>query len=398
MRLTACLLLLAVAGIGPGAWADEPDALEPDIEFFTKRDCTHCAQAERFLQRLADERPELIIAHQVVDDAAPRARFKALVERGRVAAATTPAFLVRGKLVVGWTSADTTGRMLEDILDDVDVPDQTEAGTGCVVDLSKAAGEDQPECDEVLDRKLDLGVFGEVRPRDLGLPLFTVVLGLVDGFNPCAMWVLLFILSMLVHLKSRKRMFAIAGTFVLVSGLVYFAFMAMWFTFFDVIGTARAIQVVLGGFAIFIGLVHAKDFFAFHKGLSFSIPDAAKPGIYARVNRIITADNMAGALTTVIALAFMVNLVELMCTAGLPAIYANVLAQHDLPRWQYYGYIGMYQVFYMLDDMLMLAIAIVTLSRARLQERAGRWLKLLSGAVMVALGLMLVFKPGWLSW
>jgi len=101
---------------------------------------------------------------------------------------------------------------------------------------------------------------------------------------------------------------------------------------------------------------------------------------------------------SVIVLAFMVNVVELLCTAGLPAIYTNVLAQHDLPRWQYYGYIGLYQVFYMFDDMLMLSIAIITLSRKRLQERAGRWLKLVSGVVMIALGCTLVFKPEWLSW
>ncbi len=101
---------------------------------------------------------------------------------------------------------------------------------------------------------------------------------------------------------------------------------------------------------------------------------------------------------TVIALAFMVNLVELLCTAGLPAIYTNVLAQHDLPQWKYYGYIGIYQLFYMLDDMAMLSIAIFTLSRKRMQESAGRWLKLLSGTVMVLLGFALIFKPEWLSW
>ena len=401
MRWAALTLaaLVWAAAVG-SALADEPDALPPDIEFFTNHKCTHCADAEKFLGALTEERPEVIVrALYPLDDAEARARFKDLVERAKVTAATTPAFLVRGKLIVGWTNRETTGRLIEDILDDIEVADQTTTtGGGCVVDLNKSAEEQEPCGDEVLDQTLDLPFFGEVKPRDLGLPVFTVVLGLVDGFNPCAMWILLFLLSLLVHLKSRRRMFAIAGTFVLVSGIVYFAFMAAWFTFFDVIGKARAIQVTLGIFAVFVGLVHAKDFFAFHKGLTFSIPESAKPGIYARVNRILTAENLTGALATVIALAFMVNVVELLCTAGLPAIYTNVLAQHDLPRWQYYGYIGLYQVFYMFDDMLMLTIAIITLSRKRLQEHAGRWLKLLSGAVMVFLGLALIFKPEWLSW
>ncbi len=401
--LLAFVVLVVALGVlnapMPGARAEEGDALPPDIEFFTNENCRHCEAAAAHLARLQEERPELVVAARyVLQDDAARARFAALVERAGIQAASTPAFLVRGTFIVGWTSPATTGRLLEDILDGVAGVEGRVTGDGCVVDLDRAPGEAQPPCADPRDQTIDLPVFGTVTPRDLGLPLFTAVLGLVDGFNPCAMWVLLFLLSLLVHLKSRGRMFAIAGTFVLVSGIVYFAFMAAWFTFFDVIGKARVIQVILGSVAVFVGAVHTKDFFAFHKGLSFSIPESAKPGIYARVNRILKAENLTGALVTVIVLAFMVNVVELLCTAGLPAIYTNVLAQHDLPRAQYYGYIALYQVFYMFDDMLMLSIAILTLSRTRLQEAGGRWLKLLSGAVMMALGLALIFKPELLSW
>ena len=396
-RVLPLLLLLVLAA--PVAHAEEEGPEPPDVEFFTNRDCRHCAAAAAWLARLQEERPEVVVAtRHVLDDEAARRRFAALVERSGIQAATTPAFLVRERFIVGWRSAETTGRLIEDVLDGLEPSGGSGSGDGCVVHLDGSQDDGDAACVDPRDRTLDLPIVGPVRPRDLGLPLFTVVLGLVDGFNPCAMWVLLFLLSLLVHLRSRGRMFAIAGTFVLVSGIVYFAFMAAWFTFFDVIGKARAIQVVLGCVAVFVGLVHVKDVFAFHKGLSFSIPDAAKPGIYARVNRILKAENMAGAIVAVIVLAFMVNVVELLCTAGLPAIYTNVLAQHELPRLQYYGYIALYQVFYMLDDMLMLAIAIFTLSRARLQETGGRWLKALSGAVMIALGLALVFKPELLSW
>ena len=398
MRRRPLLVLLALAWAALPAAAGE-EGLPPDIEFFTNRDCRHCAAAGAYLEALQQERPELIVvSHYPLDDARARARFEALVAKAGLQAASTPAFLVRDTLLVGWTSPQSTGRLIEDLLDDVAVDPARIAGAGCRVDLGTGNGDSPAPCADAVEQTLDLPVFGTIRPRDIGLPLFTVVVGLVDGFNPCAMWVLLFLLSLLVHLQSRARMFAIAGTFVLVSGLVYFAFMAAWFTFFDVIGKARVIQIALGCVAVFIGAVHAKDFFAFHKGLSFSIPESAKPGIYARVQRVLHAKNLAGALATVIVLAFLVNMVELLCTAGLPAIYTNVLAQHDLPRWQYYGYLGLYQVFYMLDDMLMLTVAVLTLSRARLQERGGRWLKLVSGVVMIALGLALVFRPEWLAW
>jgi hypothetical protein len=252
--------------------------------------------------------------------------------------------------------------------------------------------------DAAADETVDLPWIGRVNARDVGLPLFTIALGLVDGFNPCAMWVLLFLLSLLVNLRSRAKMLAIAGTFVVASGVCYFAFMAAWLTFFDLVGQARLVQVVLGATACFVAAVHVKDFFAFHQGLTLSIPEHRKPGIYARVTAVLRANRLAGAMAGVVVLAFLVNTVELLCTAGLPAVYTSVLVSYDLERWQHYAYLALYQVFYMLDDSVMLVIAIVTLSKRRLQEGGGRWLKLVSGVVVAALGVLLLFRPQWLFW
>ena len=105
------------------------------------------------------------------------------------------------------------------------------------------------------------------------MPLFTVLVGQIDGFNPCAMWVLIFLLSILVNLRDRGRMVAIAGTFVFVSGAAYFAFMAAWLNVFLLIGYLRPVQLLLGSLALFVGSIHVKDFFAFKQGLSLSIPE-----------------------------------------------------------------------------------------------------------------------------
>jgi len=244
---------------------------------------------------------------------------------------------------------------------------------------------------------VELPLIGRVQLEAVGLPLFTVAIGLLDGFNPCAMWVLLFLLSILVGLRSRSRMFLIGGIFVLVSGLVYFAFMAAWLNVFLLIGMSRGIQLALGGIALALGGLNVKDFFAFGAGVSLGIPERAKPGIYARVRRILTAENMAGAIAGVVVLAALVNTVELLCTAGLPALYTQILTLRELPGWAYYGYLALYNVFYMLDDALMLVIAVVTLSHHRLQQREARWLKLVAGCVMVVLGAVLIFQPGVLA-
>lgn len=231
---------------------------------------------------------------------------------------------------------------------------------------------------------------------DAGLPLFTVAIGLLDGFNPCAMWVLLFLLSMLVHVGSRARMAAIGGVFILVSGLVYYAFMAAWLNAFLLLGMARWIQLGLAGIALALGALNVKDFFWLGRGPSLGIPEKVKPGIYARMRTVVNAERLGAALGTVAVLALLVNTVELLCTAGLPALYTRILTMRELSPLAYHAYLALYDVFYMLDDAIMLTVAVLTLSQRRLQAGGARLLKLLSGVVMLALGGMLILEPAWL--
>jgi sterol desaturase/sphingolipid hydroxylase (fatty acid hydroxylase superfamily) len=172
--------------------------------------------------------------------------------------------------------------------------------------------------------------------------------------------------------------------------------MAAWLNVFALVGLLRPVQITLGLLAIFVGSVHVKDFFAFKQGLSFSIPESAKPGIYAKVRRIVQAENLWGAITGACVLAVLVNIIELLCTAGLPALYAEVLAVQQYPTWKNYLYLALYNLAYMFDDSIMVGIVVITLGRRKMQEKHGRWLKLLSGSVILTLGLVMLFCPEWL--
>ncbi len=244
---------------------------------------------------------------------------------------------------------------------------------------------------------VDLPVFGRLRVGDVGLPLFTVAIGLVDGFNPCAMWVLVFLLSILVNLRSRTRIILVAGTFVVISGIAYFAFMAAWMNVFLIVGLLRPIQITLGLLAVIVGAIHIKDFFAFKQGITLSIPESAKPGIYRRVRAIVTAEHLWGALTGAVVLAILVNIIELLCTAGLPALYTEILAIQELPPLMNYLYLGLYILAYMFDDTLLVLAVTLTLGKRRLQESEGKWLKLISGTVIFLLGVVMLFMPDWLQ-
>lgn len=370
---TCLVVLLLVLGSRVSVSAEE---LIPDLEVFVRAGCPHCEAAKVFLGELQRERPDLRIAiHDIAEDSASRQRLATLFADRGMTSIGVPTFLIGPELIVGFHSSDTTGAEIR-----AKLGQPTLGGSAPVV----AEG-------------IKAAWFGELRAQNLGLPLFTVAIGLLDGFNPCAMWVLLFLLSLLVNFQDRRKMAIIAGTFVLVSGLIYFAFMAAWLNVFLLIGISRGIQIVLGGLALFVGAINLKDFFALHRGISLSIPESAKPGLYARVRGILQAESLTGAMVGIVVLAGLVNMIELLCTAGFPALYTQVLSMQQLPTWEYYGYLGLYNLAYIFDDSLMVTIAVATLSRRKLQERAGRWLKLASGAVMFSLGLMLIVKPEWLA-
>jgi len=391
-RIALVVALLLGSMFVPAGLAYSASAASPDITMWGHPECRHCLAAHSYLDELRARRPDLVIVeHDVsVDDGAAN-ELRASTRQAGLQVVGLPSFLVRGRFLVGFDSAEITGPAIEALL----LSDARQ-----VADRHPQSPDSQETrvSDESRDSEIVVPWFGNVSAGRLGLPLFTVVIGLIDGFNPCAMWVLMFLLALLVNVKGRGRMLAIAGTFVLVSGLAYFAFMAAWLNVFQFVGISRAVQIALGCIALVVGAVNIKDFFAFGKGVSFSIPESAKPGIYARVRAIVHAENLPAALLGATILALLVNVIELLCTAGLPALYTQVLVQQGVSPRAHYAYLALYNLAYMFDDSIMVGIAVVTLGQRKLQERAGRWLKLLSGVTIVILGLLLMLWPQALVW
>ncbi len=388
-------------------------------DVYTRSTCPRCRDAKKFLAILQPRWPAIRFRiHEVDSDSLARARWEALC-RATGSVPGLPTIDFAGHVIIGYQGDDVTGKQLEELIErrnqsadlfsqkpkpaalrfvsgppelDLALPDEAteeEMGTEDVVSTNDTSVDSVSE--------IEVAWFGKLRVDELGLPLFTFVIGLVDGFNPCAMWILVFLLSVLVNIKDRRKILLIAGTFVVVSGLAYYAFMAAWLNLFLLIGIARPVQILLGIVALLIGIVNVKDFFAFKKGISLSIPESQKPGLYRRVRKIVEAKYLSVAIGGVVALAVIVNLVELLCTAGLPALYTQVLTLQELPAWQNYAYLALYIAAYMLDDTILLSIVVATLSHRKLQEREGRWLKLLSGVVILLLGITMILFPSWLA-
>jgi glutaredoxin len=373
MKRVAVLALLATLLVSNGVAADTL------VEIYSRPGCPHCAEARHFLDELKSERADFsVLEHDVTSDPDALERLAALSAGAGIQTPGVPTFIIGDSVLVGFDPNATPARI--------------RALLGAGGAPAREGAQAHPQAVQPLT-SVELPLVGRVEVERLGLPLFTVLVGLLDGFNPCAMWVLLFLLAMLVNLKSRSRMALIAGTFVVVSGVVYFAFMAAWLTVFMLIGISQPVRILLAVVAVLVGSINIKDFFTFRRGPSLSIPESAKPGIYRRIREILHAENLAGAVVGIAVLAFLVNLVELLCTAGLPALYTAILTSHQLPPWKYYAYLTLYIGAYVVDDAIMVTIGVVTLGRRKLQERGGRWLKLLSGLVILALGLLLLVRP-----
>ena len=373
--LTGLLLMVLRLFMAPAFGGTAEPA--PHLEVFVRAGCPHCEAAKGFLEELRHARPELrILFHDLDRDSDALARLDGLAQAQALPVVGVPAFYLNGELIVGYQDDQTTGARLLAMLDHSPATPAAEPSAACRPAQSdcRVANPRAAEAESIV-----LPWVGRVSAADLGLPLFTLAIGLLDGFNPCAMWVLLFLLSLLVTLRDRFAMALLAGTFVFVSGLVYFAFMAAWLNLFLLIGLSHTVQAILGLLATGIGVVHVKDFFMFRQGVSFSIPESAKPGLYARIRRIVQAEHRTSAMAGVIVLACLVNFVELLCTSGFPAIYTHVLTAYHLSAWRYYAYLALYNLAYIADDALMVTIAVATLGRRKLEEREGRWLKLISG-------------------
>lgn len=384
------LWLLLAAALGLVATAGAPArAADPNrIELFVREGCPHCGQAEEFMEQLGRERPELtIVVRDVQKEPAALTRLQELVQATGAGVARVPAVYVNGQLILGFSTEASTDKLVRSALAGHHV------ARGAPTDSSSCEAEESLSCaaGPVAPEPFEVSLFGwKVSLDDIGLPAFSIALGLLDGFNPCSMWVLLLMISLLAPLNDRRRMLAIAGTFVLVQGIAYFAMMAAWLNLFLLIGMSRASQIAIGVIAIVAGLINLKDFVAFGRGITLSIPAAAKPRIYHRMAGILRAPTYMAALAGTVVLALLVQVVEFMCTSGFPALFTRILTMRELDTASYYGYMLLYNAAYMLDDVIVLGIGVTLLSRHRLQEKEGRVLKLISGVVMVGLGIYLL--------
>lgn len=245
---------------------------------------------------------------------------------------------------------------------------------------------------------VDTGLFGVVSLKDVSLPIFTIILGAVDGFNPCAMWILIFLITMMFSMHDRKRMWILGLTFIFTSGFVYLCFMVSWLSLASFLNSVTLIRFLIASFAVLFGMVNIYRYIkSLNSDVGCDVTDKKKRlKIMERIKKIVTEKSFLLSILGIVLLAFSVNLIELLCSLGIPVMFTNVLAMNELSTLEYTIYIGLYLLFFLIDDILIFVIAMKTLKIKGISNKYTKYSHLIGGIIMVLLGILMVIKPEWL--
>ena len=246
-----------------------------------------------------------------------------------------------------------------------------------------------------IPKPLNLPFIGEFETASVSLPILTILFGALDGFNPCAMWVLLFLISLLLNMKNRKRMWILGSAFIITSAFVYFLFMVAWLNLLIFLGFLKWVRIVIGLVALASAFYNLKKWYKNRPGCP-AAKNEKRRKIFEKIRSIVGRKQFLLALGGIILLAFAVNLVEVLCSAGLPVVYTQILTLNDIASGQYYLYLLLYILVFLLDDLIIFIVAMVTLRAVGLTSKYTRASALIGGVLMLLIGLLMIFKPAWL--
>ena len=397
------ILLLFICLIGTLFFALPVNALEDDtisVYLFYGDGCPHCAEEKKFLSSIKDDYDDVEFIYFEVWYNSENSDFLSEVkDKLNVTRSGVPVTVIGETTFVGYSSAleGKIKRAIEFYKENeyIDAIQGIKAGTYVGIDGEEDEfSEQEEESDE--DSTVDVPFFGNLNLKNVSLGTAALVLGLIDGFNPCAMWVLLFLISMLIGMKNKKRMWIIGLTFLGSSAFVYMLMMLSWLNIVVAISTSILVRNIIALIAVGGGILNFYNFFK-HQDSGCSVVDEKKrKSVFERIKKFTKEKSLVLALIGTIALAFSVNIIELACSAGLPMVYTQLLAINDIKGLSAFLYVLLYIVFFLLDDMIIFIAAMKTMEVTGMSTKYSKYSHLIGGILMVVIGLLLIFKPEWL--
>jgi glutaredoxin len=395
--LTSLFVYLANSNQGSLLNAETPMATEESSEQANSEDivqvfhspyCPHCIELKKFIKSdLRDKYPTVVFEMHDVTQDSERGAFTEALKTANLDPNTSgvPFVLINNEHLIGFRSPETTGETLINMIDRNfflgNISETCDDSENC----------DTPtECSHAEKNEVET-FFGSIS-LDRSLPVLAITLGLVDGFNPCAMWVLIYLISIIVTLKDKKKMWLIVGTFVTAEAILYYVLLNFWLSAFLLVGAIRIITLMVGIVAIYFGSMDLKQYFLKEDMVCKVGNLKSKNRTKNKIKSLADAEITIATILGLIGLAFVVNSMEFMCSAGIPAVFSQVLANAGISGFMKQMYIILYDIFFMIDDFIVFGLAVFAIDKY-VGDKYMRLCKLIGGGILVILGILMLFFP-----
>ena len=376
-------------------------AKEVNLYLFHGDGCPHCAKEREYLKEIEKEYDDVNIhLYEVWYDTDNQELMAKVKKELNSSTNYVPLTIIGDKYTVGFN--DNTKLMIKNNIekclkeDCEDVVGNVLAGkTANETTIKKEVKEPKKDKDDSIK---DLPILRKVDVKKVSLPIIAAVIGLVDGFNPCAMWVLVFLISMLLGTKDRKKMWILGLTFLFTSAFIYLLFMVAWLNVAIKMNTVIWLRITIAIIAIIAAFINLKSFYkSLKKDTGCEVVDSKKrKNIIEKIKKFTLEKSLILGLLGVMTLAVSVNFIELACSAGLPLLFTQILALNNLSKLSYMIYILIYIFFFLIDDIIVFVIAMFTLKITGISNKYSKYSHLIGGIIMLLIGLLMIIKPEWL--
>ena len=389
-----------------------------NIHLFYGNGCPHCAAEEEFLSDYLKDRTDVKLYKYEIwyDSHNQELLSKVQKEMGTTNKNGVPFTVIGKKTIVGYADG-VTDEQIKDAINyylNNDYRDyageitgkvkKTEVKEDIIKDESKTEDKKENKIEKADDTKdsdqtdenVTVPVLGKINAKKVSLPILAVVLGFVDGFNPCAMWILIFLITMLFNMKDRKKMWILGLTFILTSGIVYLMFMLAWLNLATFISKIAFIRLLIAVIALVVGLINVYKYIDSLKKKDEGcdvVDKKDRKKIMEKIISITHEKKFIIALLGIMVLAASVNIIELMCSIGIPLLFTQILAINNLSTFSYMIYMFIYIFFFLIDDIVIFVISMVTLKVTGLSTKYTKYSHLVGGIIMLIIGLLLIIKP-----
>lgn len=362
------------------------------LYLFHSKSCIHCAQARSYLEEIKDKYKYLEVNMYEVSEQETLDLLYQVFDKLDYSTNSVPFMVIGSKYFTGFN--DNIGYQIEDTIKYYSSFKHKDVVGEILKIVPEFTGVENPN--QNLSDKVKIPWLGEIDPKNVSLPIVAITLGLIDGFNPCAMWILLFLITILIGMKDRKKMWILGTTFLVTSALVYLLFMVAWLNITLKMQEVAILRIIIACIALVAGMINIRNYFNTDESGCNVVEDKKRKKIISYVKKITSEKYFILAIIGIMGLAFMVNLIELACSAGLPLLFTQILAINNLSPFMYGVNIFIYILFFLFDDLIIFVIAMITFKVTGISTKYTKYSHLLGGIIMLIIAALMLLKPEWL--